>query len=98
MQCQVTINLQRTSRIDPTKSAFEVIEGKFNYNHTPIPPPGTKALVYVDPKNQATWAPHALDGWYIRPAMHQYCCGRCWIPERRGIYIANSTKLCPTHC
>ena len=97
MQCNLTINLLCTSSLDPTKSAFEVLEDKFDYNRTSICPPGTKALVYVDPKSRATWAPHALDGWYIVPAMQHYRCGRYWIPETRGICIVNSTKIFPTH-
>ena len=62
MQCQLTINLLHTSRLDPTKSAFEILEGKFDYNRTPICSPDINVLVHVDPKNRATCAPHALDG------------------------------------
>ena len=45
-QAELTINLLQTSRIDPSKSAYEVLEGQFNYNSTPLTPPGTKALIY----------------------------------------------------
>ena len=71
LQCQITINLLCTSRIDPKKSAYEALEGAFDfdYNRTPLCPPGTKALVYIDPKNRATWAPHVIDAWYIGPAI-----------------------------
>ena len=42
----MTLNMLRTSRSDPSKSAYEVLEGKFDYNKTPLAPPGTKALIY----------------------------------------------------
>ena len=79
MQAELTLNLLRTSRHDPTKSAFEVLEGKFNWNATPLAPPGTKALIYEAPSRRAAWAPHAVDGWYLGPAMNHYRCGLYFI-------------------
>ena len=45
-QAEMTLNMLRTSCTDPTKSAYKVMEGKFDYNKTPLAPPGTKALIY----------------------------------------------------
>ena len=98
MQAELTLNLLRTSRHDPTKSAFEVLEGKFNWNATPLAPPGTKALIYEAPSRRAAWAPHAVDGWYLGPAMNHYRCGLYFIESTRATQIAATTKLFPTHC
>ena len=87
-----------TSCTDPTKSAYEVLEGKFNYNKTPLAPPGTKALIYKAAARRAAWAPHAVDGWYLGPAMHHYRCCLYFINHTRATRIASAVKLYPTHC
>merc|ERR1711884_396457 len=57
VQAEMTLNMLRTSRKDPTKSAYEELEGKFDYNKTPLAPPGTKALIYEAAARRAAWAP-----------------------------------------
>ena len=94
----MTLNMLRTSRKDPTKSAYEELEGKFDYNKMPLAPPGTKALIYEAAARRAAWAPHAVDGWYLGPAMKHYRCGKYYIPHTRATRIASSVKLFPTHC
>ena len=97
VQAEITLNLLRASRTDTSRSAYEVLEGLFDFNRTPIAPPGTKALVFEAPDKRATWAPHAIDGWYIGPAMKHYRCRRFWIPETRAVRIASTAKLFPAH-
>ena len=98
VQAEMTLNMLRTSRKDPTKSACEELEGKFNYNKTPLAPPGTKALIYEATARRASWAPHAVDGWYIGPVLKHYQCGRYFTPHTRATRITSSAKLFPTHC
>ena len=98
VQAEMTLNMLRTSRKDSTKSAYEELEGKFDYNKTPLAPPGTKALIYEAATRRASWAPHAVDGWYLGPAMKHYRCGRYFIPHTRATRIASAVKLFPTHC
>jgi hypothetical protein len=43
------------------KSANKEINGKFDYNKTPLAPLGSKGLVYDDPSTHAGWAPHSID-------------------------------------
>ena len=97
-QAELTLNLLRTSRHDPSKSAYASLNTAFDWNRTPLAPPGTKALVYEAPVSRTSWAPHAVDGWYIGPAMDHYRCGLFYIESTRGIRIANATKLFPAHC
>ncbi len=97
-QAEMTLNMLRTSRVDPTKSAYEVLEGKFDYNKTPLAPPGTKALIYEAAAQHAAWAPHAVDGWYLGPAMKHYRGGSYFIPHTRATRISSTVKLYPQHC
>ena len=41
-QAEITLNLLQTSQLDPTKSAYEVMNRKFNYNKTRSPHEGWK--------------------------------------------------------
>ena len=68
-QALITLNLLRSSHINPQLSAQELIYGTFNFNRTPLAPPGTKVLIHTKPSVRETWAPHGIDGWYLGPAM-----------------------------
>eukprot|EP00804_Cyclotella_cryptica_P007133 CCRYP_020039-RA/>CCRYP_020039-RA protein AED:0.39 eAED:0.39 QI:0/0/0/1/1/1/2/0/512 len=53
-QALITLNLLRTSRVDPTKSAYHQLHGhKYDWNAHPLAPPGTKAIVYESPPRQS---------------------------------------------
>jgi hypothetical protein len=54
-QATLTLNLLRTSRINPTISAATQLFGQFYFNRTPLAPPGTRAVAHVKPKARRTW-------------------------------------------
>jgi hypothetical protein len=37
-------------------SGYAYLNGKFNFNKTPLSPPGTKVVVHLKPDQQASWA------------------------------------------
>ena len=45
-QAEMTLNLLRSSRLNPKLSAHAFLFGQFDYNKTPIVPPGTKVVVH----------------------------------------------------
>ena len=45
-QATQTLNLLRRSRINPQLSAEAKLNGAFDYNRTPMAPPGTKVLIH----------------------------------------------------
>jgi hypothetical protein len=47
-QVQDTLNMMRASRVDPTRSAYEVLNGPYGWNRYPLAPLGCKAVVYED--------------------------------------------------
>ena len=83
-QANITLNLLRASRINPRLSAYAYLFGEFNYNKTPIAPPGTKILAHAKPTNRSSWAPHGDEGWYVGPSMHHYRCVNCYFPKTRS--------------
>ena len=64
-QMQDTLNLLRTAREDPNKSAYEALQGPFDYNKTPMVVLGTKALAFTDPEDRASWQAHGVDTFLV---------------------------------
>jgi hypothetical protein len=94
-QAEITLNLLRNSRTEPTKTAYEAVFGKkFDYNATPMAPPGCKVLVHEKPSQRASWAPHGVTGWYLGPAIEHYRCYRCYVakPNQNGSQIRLSSS------
>lgn len=89
-QAEMTLNMLRATRINPKLSAYAMLEGPYNFNKTPMAPPGTRALVYTDPKMRRSWETHAKDGWYVGPAPDHYRCFCFWIPSTQGFRNAQT--------
>ena len=58
----LTLNLLRPSRINPRLSAEAQLNGAFDFNRTPLAPPGTRVIVHKTLDNCRTWAPQGVDG------------------------------------
>jgi hypothetical protein len=71
-QAVMTLNMLRTSRINPKLSAATHIFGQYEFNRAPMAPPGTRIIANDTPSRRRTWAPHVQDGWYIGPALEHY--------------------------
>jgi hypothetical protein len=69
--------------------------GQYNFNAHPIAPPGTHLLVHKKPDLRASWAPHALDAWYLGPAMQHYRCHRAWIWDTRHERVTDTVTWLP---
>ena len=68
----LTLNMLRASRINPKKSAYNEIWGNFDFNKTPLAPPGCLVVAHERPQNRGTWAEHGVKGYFIGPAKHHY--------------------------
>ena len=82
IQGEITLNLLRNSRVNPSLSAYAYINGPFDFNRTPMAPPGTKVVFHAKPSNRASWAFHGQEGWYIGPSMEHYRCLKIYNPIR----------------
>jgi hypothetical protein len=96
-QATLTLNLLRTSRINPSVSAITHLFGKFDFNRTPLAPPVTRAVAHVKPKVRKTGAPHGEYEWYIGPAMYHYRCYRVWMTGTNKTIIVDTLELFPQH-
>ena len=80
-QAVITLNLLRSSRIHPSLSARASLFGNFDFNRTPMVPPGTKVVAHQSADSRASFAQHGRVGWYIGPSMEHYRCYRIYLPD-----------------
>jgi Reverse transcriptase (RNA-dependent DNA polymerase) len=92
----MAINLLRGSRINPNLSAYAQIHGAFDFNATPMAPPGIRVLIHEKPNQRKTWMPHAVDGWYLGPAMEHYHCHRVWCWATKAERVCDTISWFPT--
>jgi hypothetical protein len=97
-EAQDTLNLLRTSRHDPSKSAYAALNGAYDFNKWPMAPPGTKAIIWESPTSRQSWAPRGIDAWYVGPAKDHYRLYRFYCPDTQAYRINGSVKFFPQHC
>ena len=54
----------------PKEEGIEVVHSEFTLDGAV----GPTELIYKAHTKRASWAPHAVDGWYLSPAMKYYRC------------------------
>ena len=94
-QCNITLNLLRSSRLQPNLSAYAATFDNFNFNQTPLAPPVTRVLVHKTTEQRTSFAPHGVDGCYIVPSLDNYRCYNCYIPSTAGTRNAISVDWFP---
>ena len=97
-QATLTLNLLLPSRINPRLSAKAQLNGPFNFNATPLAPPGTKVLIHETPDQQRSWAPHGVYDWYIGPELEHYRCYQVYVPTMRAECVAKTVQFFPNNC
>lgn len=94
-QATLTLNLLRPSALDPLISAWQQLEGSYDYNAHPIHRPGCKVVSFVDPASRGPYSPHGDVGFYLGPAMDHYRCFHIWIPSTRAYRISDTVSWHP---
>jgi hypothetical protein len=94
-QAELTLNLLRGSRMNPKLSAWAQFDGPYDFNRTPIAPPGINVLVYVDPDHRGSWGSHAIEGHYIGPALEHYRCYDVYIPSTKAVRTTDTLVWLP---
>jgi hypothetical protein len=94
-QAVLTLNLLRTSRLNPKLSAYNQLFGVFDFSQTPLAPPGTRTVIFEDPDTRESWAPHGKLAWYLGPSPEHYRCYLLYIPETGGIRTSGTVEFFP---
>jgi hypothetical protein len=94
-QATLTLNLLRPSRRNPRVSAYTMLEGNFDFNKTPVAPPGTKIIIHEKPQQRGSWDPHGIDGWYLGPAMEHYRCYSVYANATQAEHTSDTIEFFP---
>jgi hypothetical protein len=87
-----------TTQQNPKILAYTVLEGTFDYNKTPLAPPGMKVIIYEKLLQQKTWDPHGTNGWYLSPTMEHYCCNQAFTNKTKAGHITDTVEfISPTY-
>jgi hypothetical protein len=62
-QATITLNLLHKYRINPHMSAYAQLNGHYDFNRTPMAPPGTRTIAHEKADQCASWDPHGVDGY-----------------------------------
>ena len=84
-QAFITLNLLQTSRTCPKISAYIYLHGTYNFDTTPLAPPGVRVLLYNDPNHRVSYRVHGDEAYYLGPALERYRCYNCFVPSSWGI-------------
>jgi hypothetical protein len=93
----VTLNLLQQS-VNPKVSAYAQLNGPFDFNHTPVTPPGLWVIFHEKPQQRKTWAPHGVNGFYLGPTMEHYRCYHIYFSVTRQDQIVDTIEFTPQHC
>jgi hypothetical protein len=96
-QAEITLNLLRASRINPRLSAYAQLSEAFDYNATPLAPPGIKCIIHEKPGQRGLWAPHGVKGWYVGPAMEHYRCWTIHVTSTNSERIGDTVEFFPQY-
>ena len=94
-QTTLTLNLLRNSRVNTKLSAHAFLHGNFDFNSTPLAPPGTRALVHSKPMERNSRSFHGKYAWYVGPASEHYRCVKCYIPSTHSEVISDTVHFFP---
>ena len=97
-QSVITLNLLRTSRRNPNTSAYEALNEKFNYDATPLAPPGCKVIAFESKQTRKTFAPHGMQAWYVGPTLENYRCYKVYVSKTRSARIFDTVSFYPHLC
>ncbi len=96
-QAVLTLNLLRRANANPSISAYEYVNGEFDYNKMPLAPMGCAVQIYESPNNRHTWAPHSTDGWYLRTSAEHYRSHVVFVKKTRSERISDTVHFDHAH-
>jgi hypothetical protein len=95
-QATLTLEILSQSRINPRMSAYAQLNGHFDFNRTPLAPPGTRVIAHDKPDQGASWDSHGVDGYYVGPVLDHYRCYQVHITKTKGTRIFDAVDFFPS--
>ena len=96
-QAEITLNLLRNANCNPKLSSYAYLFGPFDFNKTPMAPPGTKVVAHSKKGQRDTWGPNGEVGFYVAPSLEHYRCMKVYFPSTRTVRDVDTLTFIP-HC
>ena len=94
-QAELTLNLMLQAMADPSKSAWEYLDGRpFNYYATPLGPLGIPVIIHSKPSQCKSWYYRGRNGFSAGFALNHYRCQRALDTETKVVYITDTVEFC----
>ena len=91
----LTLNLLRNARCNQHLSAWAYLFGNFNFNKTPLAPPGIKVMIHTKIEGRQSWGPRSEPGFYTGPALTHYRCIKALKNDTKREIITDTVKYIP---
>ena len=52
-------------------------------------------VIHTKSSQRGSWDPHGIVCFYVGPAMHHYCCFKCYIPSTRSERVTDTVTFLP---
>ena len=88
--CVITFNILQNSKVNPALSAYAYLFGPYDFNKSPMVPPGTRLIVHEKSSNRKLWGHHGTKGWYIGPSLDHYRCIQFYMPATGIVRITDT--------
>ena len=89
----MTLNFLRQSTLNPKISAYESLEGPFNYDPTPLGPLGFHVITHLKPDARNSWDFRGEDGWSIGVLLEHYRCQRIAPKAAHCVKVTNTVDF-----
>ena len=94
-QCSITLNILRTSRVNPSLSAYIYPYDPYKFNKSPMAPPRTCVFIHDKHVNHMSWGNNGTPGWYIGPSLDHQIFINCYMPATDIVSITDTLKYTP---
>jgi hypothetical protein len=92
---EITVNLLRVCPAHPRMSAWEGLNGPYDYDAHPLAPPGTAVTIFETPEQRKSWDKHGIQGFYVGPALKHYRCYNVWTVHTGSVRTAETLAWHP---
>ena len=95
-QAIITFNILWSFRANPKMSAYTYLFGEFDFNATPLAPPGTRVVALTKSVVRRTWGPNGEDAWHIVPSLSHYRCVNYYFLDTRVTRDVDTIECLPS--
>jgi hypothetical protein len=89
-QAVMTLNLLNQLNKNPSISAYQHVNGNFDYNKMPLGPLGCAVEIHESPNRCKTWDPRTISGWYLGTSKEHYRCHKIFCKRTRSERILDT--------